>query len=185
MKTLLAALFATGVSMSALAAEYKAIVPEKSTVSFTSRQMGVPVEGRFGKFAVTVSFDPALSEKGKASIEIDLASIDAGSKDANDEVASKPWFNVREFPKASFVTESIKPMGGNRYEARGKMTIKGKTRDMIVPFTHRQEGIYGVIEGVIPVMRTQFGVGEGPWGDTSVVADEVPVKFKLIATPMP
>lgn len=170
-------------AFSAHAVEYGSVIPEKSQIAFTSKQMGVPVDGRFGKFLASLNFDPAKPETGKAQIEIDLASVDAGSKDANDEVVSKGWFNVREFPKARFVSAAVKPLGGNRYEARGQMTIKGRTRDMAIVFTYKPDGANAVFEGTLPLQRTQFGIGEGAWADTSVVADEVPIKFRLVASP--
>jgi polyisoprenoid-binding protein YceI len=170
-------------SFSAHAVEYKAVVPEKSQVTFTSKQMGVPVDGSFKKFTAALNFDPAKPEAGKAQIEIDLASVDAGSKDANDEVVGKGWFNVREFPKAKFVADSVKALGNNRFEARGKLSIKGKTKDVVVPFGYKPDGANAVLEGSIPLVRTQFGIGEGQWADTSVVADEVPVKFHLVVSP--
>ena len=166
----------------AQAVEYTNVIADKSQITFTSRQMGVPVDGKFGRFAATLSFDPARPEAGKAQIEVDLASVDAGSKDANDEVIGKGWFNVKEFPKARFVSSSVKALGNNRFEAKGQMSIKGRTRDMTVPFSYKPDGANGVFEGVLPLQRTQFGIGEGPWADTSVVADEVPIKFRLVAS---
>ena len=78
--------------------EYSAVQADKSTIAFTSRQMGVPVQGRFPKFTSRIAFDPAKPESAKVDISIDLASIDAGSQDANDEVVGKQWFNVKMFP---------------------------------------------------------------------------------------
>jgi polyisoprenoid-binding protein YceI len=170
-------------AFSAHAVEYGNVIADKSQITFTSRQMGVPVDGRFGKFAAALGFDPARPEAGRAQIEVDLASVDAGSKDANDEVVGKGWFNVKEFPKARFVSSSVKALGNNRFEARGQMTIKGRTRDMTVPFSYKPDGANAVFEGVLPLQRTQFGIGEGAWADTSVVADEVPIKFRLVASP--
>ena len=174
-------------SVNAHAVEYGNVIAAKSQITFTSRQMGVPVDGKFGKFAATLAFDPARPEAGRAQIEVDLASVDAGSKDANDEVVGKGWFNVKEFPQARFVSTSVKALGNNRFEAKGQMTIKGRTRDMTVPFSYKADGTgnatTGVFEGVLPLQRTQFGIGEGAWADTSVVADEVPIKFRLVASP--
>jgi len=172
-------LLATTLPLAAAAAEFNAVQPQKSRVDFVSKQMGVPVQGSFGKFAAQIAFDPAKPEAGRAQIDLDLASIDAGSAEANDEVKSKGWFNTREFPQARFVSTGVKPLGGGRYEARGKMTIKGKTRDVVAPFSFKADGNAAVLEGNIPVMRLQFGVGEGIWSDTATVADEVQVKFRF------
>lgn len=171
------------VAFNAQALEYTTVIAEKSQIAFTSKQMGVPVDGRFGKFTAALNFDPAKPEAAKALIDIDLASVDAGSKDANDEVVGKGWFNVKDFPKARFATTSVKALGNNRFEAKGQMTIKGKTREMTVPFSYKPDGANGLFEGTLPLQRTQFGIGEGPWADTSVVADEVPIKFRLVASP--
>jgi len=161
----------------ATAAEFNVVQADKSRVSFVSRQMGVPVEGGFKKFAAQIALDPAKPEAGRAQIELDLASIDAGSAEANDEVKGKAWFNTREFPTAKFVASGVKALGNGRYEAKGQMTIKGRTRDVVAPFTYKLEGANAVIDGAIPVLRLQYGVGDGLWSDTGTVADEVQVKF--------
>lgn len=165
--------------LAAQAVEYNLVQPEKSRVAFVSKQMGVPVEGGFGKFAAQIAFDPAKPEAGRAQIDLDLASIDAGSAEANDEVKSKAWFDTPRFPRATFVSTGVRPLGGGRYEALGRMTIKGRTRDVVAPFSFRTDGNAAVLEGSIPVMRLQFGVGEGIWSDTGTVADEVQVRFRF------
>lgn len=162
------------------AAELSAVQIDKSSIAFISRQMNVPVEGAFKKFSAQISIDPARPEAGRARIEIDLASIDAGSTEANDEVKSKSWFNTREFPKASFVSSAVKALGGDRFEAFGKMTIKGKTLESRAAFTLKQEKGVLILDGTFPLKRLAYGIGSGAWSDTSVVADEVLVKFHFV-----
>lgn len=160
--------------------ELSAVQLDQSTIAFVSRQMNVPVEGAFKKFSAQIHIDPARPEAGHARIEIDLASIDAGSAEANDEVKSKSWFNTREFPKASFVSSAVKALGGGRFEAFGKMTIKGKTLESRAPFTLKQEKGVLILDGAFPLKRLDYGIGSGVWSDTSVVADEVQVKFHFV-----
>lgn len=174
-------------SFPARAVEYSTVLPERSQITFTSKQMGVPVEGRFKKFNAAVLFDPAKPETGRAQIEVDLGSIDAGHPDADEEVKGKGWFNIKQFPIASFVAEgpgSLRALGNNRFEARGKISIKGRTHDVLVPFSYKPEAAgketKAVLEGSIPILRSQFALGDGPWADTSVVADEVPIKFRFV-----
>lgn len=167
-------------ALPALAAgSYSRVLPEKSSLAFVSQQMGVSVDGTFRKFAATLDFDPAKPEAGKATLDIELASIDAGGPEANDEVKGKNWFDVKQFPTARFVSTSVKPLGNNRYEVRGQMSIKGKTHEVAAPFTLKPEGAGAVLEGSFPLKRLDYGVGTGAWGDTSVVADEVQIRFRL------
>ena len=164
-----------------LAVEYGPLQIEKSSVSFTSKQMGVPVDGRFRTFAADIRFDPAKPAAASAKIDIDLASIDAGSKDADDEVVGKQWFNVKSFPTASFVSSGVKALGGDRFEAIGKITIKGKSQDAVLPFSVKQDGSSATFDGGFTLKRLDFAIGEGPWADVSAVANEVQIKFRLVA----
>ncbi|MDH4285907.1 MAG: YceI family protein [Gallionella sp.] len=159
--------------------EYTVLLPQQSSIAFISKQMSVPVEGSFKKFTARIAVDPAKPETGKASIEIDLASIDTGSAEANEEVAGKAWFDTKNHPVASFTSSSIGSTVKGQYQVIGKMTIKGKTLDIKAPFTLKQSGGLLQIEGAFPLKRLDFNIGSGIWGDTSVVADEVQIRFGI------
>ncbi|MCP5268093.1 MAG: YceI family protein [Zoogloeaceae bacterium] len=178
---LLAAMSA-GLSLPAHAAEYSVLDTAQSSISFTSKQMGVGVDGRFRKFNAALNFDPAKPGSGSARIDIDLSSIDAGSPDANDEVVGKPWFDIRNFPTASFASTGVKALGGDRYEARGKISIKGKSQEVVLPFTVKPSGDSAVFDGSFVIKRLDFAVGDGIWSDVSTVANEVLIKFRFTAT---
>lgn len=179
MKRLLAAL-SMFLPLVANAVDYSKVQADQSSITFVSRQMSVPVEGVFKKFTAHVGINPAKPEAGVAHIAIDLASIDAGSTEANDEVKGKSWFNVAEFPKAEFLSGTVKALGAGRYEASGKMSIKGKTMETRAPFTLKEEKGVLSIDGAFTLKRLDFGIGSGLWSDTSVVADEVQIKFHFV-----
>lgn len=167
---------------SAHAAEYTAIDTGKSSLNFVYKQMGVPVDGRFRKFAAHISFDPARPAAARASIDLDLASIDAGSAEANEEVAGKAWFNTKAFPQARFVSTAVKALGGNRYEVSGRMTIKGRSQDIAAPFTFTPQGSGAVFDGTFVLKRADFAIGEGVWADFGTVANEIQIKFRFLAS---
>ena len=142
--------------MSALpgqAVEYAVVQAGRSSVGFVSKQMGVPVEGRFRSVAVQLAFDPARPEKAAASIEIDVGSVDAGGPEVNEEVRRKPWFDARTHPVARFVSGTVRTLGGNRYEVTGRMTLKGRTREVSAPFVMRMDGGFAVFEGAFVLKR--------------------------------
>ena len=167
------------------ATEFSQVQANESTVTFSYRQMGVNMDGKFGKFTAQAAFDPAKLDKAQARIEIDLASIDTGVAEADDEVQGKLWFNTRAFPTASFVSIGVKPLGGNRYEAAGKLTIKGKTLDVVTPFSFEANGARGIFDGQFTIRRLDYNIGEGIWDDVSAVADEIRIKFHLVVTAAP
>jgi polyisoprenoid-binding protein YceI len=153
----------------------------RSSITAVSRQMNVPVEGRFRRFTAQVSFDPARPADAKAQVEIDIASFDLGAEEFNREAARKEWFDATRYPKATFVTSAVKAAGPGRFEAAGKLTIKGRTMDVVAPVSFKAEDNQNVFEGMVPIKRLQFNIGEGEWKDTSTVADEVQIKFRIVA----
>lgn len=163
------------------AAEFNQLLPDKSAVTFAYKQMNVPIDGRFNRFSGRISFDPAKPTAAQAEIAIELASIDTGFPEGNDEVAGKLWFNTKQFPVARFVSTSIRPLGNDRFEVSGNMSIKGRTHVATTPATFRQTGQQGVFEGSFVLKRGDYGIGEGMWADYGTVANEVQIRFRLVA----
>ena len=156
---------------------YSVVLGEKSTIRFVSKQMNVPVEGDFKKFAAKVVFDTAKPESGRAEIELEPGSIDTGFSEGNETVQDKAWFNVKTFPKSRFVASSVKSLGKGQYQVTGKLTLKDKTREVTVPFSIQPQGDTLVLDGSFELKRLDYGIGSGLWGDTAVVANEVQIKF--------
>lgn len=163
----------------AFGASAQTVLPAQSEIGFTSRQMGVPVDGKFKTWTATIQFDPKKPEAGKVAFSIDTGSASFGSPETDAEVPKAPWFNAAKFPTASFQSSAIKALGGGRYEVSGKLTIKGATQDAVVPVVLVHNGPTATATGAFAIKRLDFKIGEGEWADTSMVANDVQVKFKL------
>jgi polyisoprenoid-binding protein YceI len=182
MKTsrVLAAALLAGTALLASAIPLKTDVAH-SSVSAAFTQMDVPVESPFKQFAAQVDYDAAHPEKTTARVDIDTASLDVGTAEYNKEIAKKTWFDSAKFPKATFVSTSVKPAGAGKLNVTGKLTIKGKTADVAFPVTITSQGGKQVFQGQVPIKRLAFDIGEGEWKDTSLVADQVVIKFRITA----
>jgi polyisoprenoid-binding protein YceI len=154
----------------------------RSAITFVGTQMGVPAEGSFKRFTAHLDFDPARLPASRARIDIELDSFDSGVSELDTEVKRKTWFDTARFPTATFESSALRAVGANRYEAAGKLTIKGRTREVRAPFTVRPASGATVFEGAFTIKRLDYGVGEGVWSDTDTVADEVQIRFKLTGT---
>ncbi|MEL4180136.1 YceI family protein [Roseateles sp. PN1] len=151
----------------------------QSQLSFISKQMGVPVDGHFKRFDAQLAFDPKKPEAGRVSFTIDLASVSLGAAEFDAELAKPAWFDSKKLPQASFQSSAIKAIGGGKFEVSGKLSIKGQSRDIVVPITLTQAGKLSTATGSFVLKRLEFKIGDGEWADTSMVANEVQVKFKL------
>lgn len=157
----------------------------KSEMVFVSKQMGVPVEGRFRKFDAQIAFDPKKPEAGKVAFTIDMGSATLGVPETDAELPKATWFNVPKFPQATFQSGAIKALGGGRFEVSGKLAIKGSSRDVVVPVALTQAGGTTTAAGTFALKRLEFRIGEGEWADTSMVANDVQVKFRLLLSGVP
>jgi polyisoprenoid-binding protein YceI len=185
MKTTQRALFASllVLSLAASAASLLKTDPAKTSVSAVFKQMSVPVEAKFKTFNIAIDYNPATPAAATAKVEIDTASLDLGEAEMNKEVAKKEWFNSSQYPKATFVSSAIKPVSPGQLTVTGKLTIKGKTSDVSFPLTVKTDAGKQVFEGTLPIKRLAFNIGDGEWKDTSMVADEVTIKFRVTAAP--
>ena len=177
--TLAAALLAA-VAQPAAAQPKPAQLQAGSEIAFTTRQMGVPVEGKFGKFTAQIALDPKKPETGSVAFSIDTGSARFGSAELDAEVPKATWLNTVRFPQATFQSSSIKAAGPGRFEVAGKLAIKGVVRDVTVPVQLSQAGANSTASGSFTIKRLAFKVGEGEWTDTSMLADDVQVRFKLV-----
>ena len=180
-RTAIALLSAFSLATAAHAVEYTQVQPDKSQITFAYQQMGVAMQGAFKKFSGQLRFDPAAPAAAKSTIEVELASVDTGSSEGDTEVATKTWFDTKAFPRARFESGSVKALGGNKYEVAGKLTIKGKTVDVVVPATFAAQGKTGVFEGRLTIRRGDFSIGEGAWKAFDIVANDVVIQFRLAA----
>jgi polyisoprenoid-binding protein YceI len=158
------------------------VIVAQSEIAFTSKQMGVPVDGKFRKWDAQMAFDPKKPDAGTVSFSIDTASAGFGSPETDAEVPKAVWFNAAAFPKATFQSSAMKALGGGKFEVAGKLAIKGSTRDVVVPVALAQSGGMTTATGAFTIKRLDFKIGDGEWADTSMVANDVQVKFKLTVT---
>jgi polyisoprenoid-binding protein YceI len=158
------------------------LVPAQSEIQFVSRQMGVPVEGRFKTFDAKVVFDPAKPASSSIAFSVDTGSATLGVRETDAELPKADWFNVAKFPKASFQSTAVKRLQGNQFEVAGKLSIKGVSSDVVVPVTLAQNGAQTTATGSFAIKRLTYRIGDNEWSDTSMVADPVQVKFKLTLT---
>jgi polyisoprenoid-binding protein YceI len=158
-----------------------AVDPAKSRLGFSGLQNGAAFQGSFGKWTAEIAFDPDHPEAGHAKVTIDLASAKTGDPQRDGALPDTDWFDVKQFPAASFEATGFAAKGGDRYEARGKLTIRGIGKDVVLPFTLDIAGDQAHAKGHLTLVRTGFGVGQGVWATADWVALEVGVDVDLTA----
>ena len=167
------------------AAAKQKLLPAQSSIAFEVKQMGVPVQGHFKKFDAQISFDATKLATSKVTFSVDIGSATMGSPEMDHELPKATWFNAAKFPQAQFTSSAFRALGGGKYEVAGQLAIKGQTREVLVPLAMAQTGAVTTATGVLPIKRLAFKIGDGEWADTSMVADDVQIRFKLAMSGLP
>lgn len=161
--------------------------PKASSLSFSVAQVGSIVSGRFPAWTGEIVLDPASLASARVDIRIDTRPVSTNNRDVDSLMKGPNFLDVQKFPEARFVSTSISG-SGERYEARGKLTIRDVTRDAILPFTlsitddPAQPGrMRATAKGRIILKRLDYGVGQNEWAATGQVANEVTVDLNVVA----
>ena len=157
--------------------------PARSRLGFSGTQTGARFEGVFKQYDARISFDAAHPQAGHALVVIDMASAGTGDTQRDEAIPGSDWFDIKDFPKATFEAKSFQSKGGSSYLAPGTLTIRGISHDVTLPFTLTIDGNTAHAKGRLELVRTQFGVGQGAWTTGQWVALEIGVDIDLVATP--
>jgi len=164
------------------ATPHYALDPAKSSLEFTFMQAGAANKGRFARFQVALDFAAENLAASRLDVSIEMNSTDTGDQERDDTLKGADLFAVAKFPQAHFAASQINRTASG-YEAVGKLTMRGVTRDARVPFSFRTAtengAAVGYMSGKTSVRRLDYGVGQGDWKATDQVGNDVAVSFTL------
>ncbi len=152
----------------------------KSRIEFTGSQTGKDFTGSFADYEAAIRLDPADLSSAHIKVTIDMASAETGDRQRDDALPSSDWFSVKDFPTAVFDATEIRAVGAG-YEALGKLTIRGVSKDLILPFSLAIAGDRAKAEGAVSLLRTDFGVGQGDFSTGEWVGLDVKVAIHIEA----
>lgn len=150
-------------------------------LGFTARWNGEAVNGSFGRWRAAIRFSPDELVKSNIRVTIDLTSADTGDGQRDDSLKGSDFFNTAVQPNAVFTARDVRHLGGDRYEARGTLDLRGASKPATVRFTLRIDGDEARVAGTARIDRTAFGVGQGEWTATDAIAAAVDVDFSFNA----
>jgi len=166
-------------------ASAQGVLIDGSEIRFVGKQPGRSVEGKFRRWKANVDFRPRELAKSRADFEIELGSVDLSNEQTESEVRRPVWLDTAKFPVARFTSRAMKDLGGNRYEVAGSLTIKGVTRDVVIPMVLRRDAAgNSVAEGQFALNRLDFRIGDGFFADTRTMAYEVGVRIRMVLPPV-
>lgn len=163
-------------------------VPDKnhSEVDFSILHMSLSkVHGRFGNIGGQIVWDDADVTKSTVNVTIDVSTVDTGVGPRDNDLKSANYFDVAQFPTATFVSTSV-AKAANGLTVNGNLTLHGVTKPVVL----QVEGPMGPVKGMggkmhagfsatTTISRTAFGIGAKT--PAAVVGDDVALSIELDA----
>lgn len=148
-----------------------------SQVTAETRVFGQAVTARFAEFSAEITFDPEDLENASISARVTSGSGNIPNRDFQSALVSRDGLNPGDHAEAIFVSDEIVATDEG-YEARGLLTIRGESRDAVLPFTVEITQGRAVAQGTLEILRADFGVGGASWAE---VAPTVTVRLHIEA----
>lgn len=129
------------------AADYKIDTDDAHAfVQFRIQHLGYSwLYGRFNQFEGSFSYSEKAPEKASANVTIDVTSLDSNHAERDKHLRGSDFFDVKKYPKATFVSKSYTPKDATHGVLVGTLTLKGISKD-------------------ISIDVEQVGHGPDPWG---------------------
>lgn len=155
------------------------IIQDKSQLNFELNQNNSSIRGSFTKFDGEIRFDPNKIQDSDININIDTSSLELSFVNALETAKSSKWLATSAFPKANFKARNfVKLSAENKYQAKGHLTIKGKSVPTTVTFTLEQYGkLSAKVTGSATIRRDQFEIGDEEIAKSNKIDNEVKINF--------
>ncbi len=157
-------------------------IAEESAIAFSGENSGAAFEGAFKAWSAEIRFDPDALDQASARVTVDVASARTGDAQIDATLPEKDWFDAGAHPQAVFEADRFtRAEGENAYRAEGRLTLRGETKPVALPFTVRIDGDRAEMSGATTLNRLDWGVGAAADASGSWVSLEIPLSITVVA----
>lgn len=158
-----------------------------TSVNFSINHFFSSVTGKFTDFDGMIQFDPNKLNESKVEFTVSISSVDTDDGKRDKHLQSEDFFDAKTYPHMTFKSTKFEKKSENEYLVHGRLTIKDKTKDVVLPMKITGEMEHPMMKGTIilgvvidtTIDRTDYGVGTGDWAATMVVGDEVKIHIPM------
>lgn len=155
-----------------------AITADDSSVKFHVKA-SVAIDGTFDKWNATLTFRSTDPTTGVLDVKIQADSVNTGSGMKDGKLKGKDFFDAKQDPLITFLSNKIVQTGPDTFEVDGDFTIRGVTKPETLMLTVTGKGTgSGEIQGTMAFDRKDYGMNKGI--PLVKIADRVEVTVDLL-----
>jgi polyisoprenoid-binding protein YceI len=108
-----------------------------SNVKFTVTHMVVSeVDGTFKNFDGSIEGTKPDFSDAVVNFTVDVSSVNTDNENRDKHLKGDDFFNAEKFPQMKFQSTAFKPLGGNKYQLAGNLTIRDITKPVTFDVTY-------------------------------------------------
>lgn len=131
-----------------------------STVKFKIKNAGFNVDGTFSGLTAKIFFDASKNYGNSIDASIESKTVNTGNGTRDGHLKKASYFDVAKFPSINMKATLFGKEANGSFRGYFKLTIKGITKDVLVPFTFTEKDGKAILKGSFTINRLDFGVGE-------------------------
>ncbi|MDR3442303.1 MAG: YceI family protein [Legionella sp.] len=134
-------------------------------VAWTIKHLGFSTQTGKWYASGQLVLDKDHMEKSKVDVTINVADIVTGLPELDKHLKGKLFFDVEQFPKATFVSNKVIVEGKNKAKVEGVLTLRGVSKPVVLNVTFNKEAMNPInnkmtvgFSATATIKRSDFGM---------------------------
>ena len=149
-----------------------------SAITFKIKNAGLTVDGSFTGLEADIKFNPIKPEEATIKASVNTKSVNTGNNMRDEHIRKPEYFDADKFPKITLQSTKIEKTGPITYKGTFNLTMKGVTKEVVIPFNFLKIPEKTEFKGSFTINRRDYGVG----GSSISMADNVNLTLDIIVT---
>lgn len=164
------------------------VIKDKSKIEFVGAKVTRDHDGKFNNFDGWIEY--AAAKPSRIAFDIDLNSIETDDEKLTGHLKTPDFFDVAQYPKATFVsTELTEGAGagapaGTTHTLKGNLTMHGVTKEVSFPVKAETTADGVRTTSDFSINRHDWGISYKGMAD-DLIKDNVRIKLDLLFPPPP
>jgi polyisoprenoid-binding protein YceI len=153
-------------AVSAFALDSYTLDPYHTNVFWRANHFGFSSpSGKFADVSGAILLDDEAPEKSSVKVTIRTDSVITGIEKFDNHLKSPDFFNVGEYPTATFISSKVERMGENAAKVHGALTLLGVEKPVVLDVTLNKIGVNPIshkktagFSAKLIIKRSEFGM---------------------------
>lgn len=148
-----------------MAAETFTLDPEHTYVLWHINHLGYSTQTGKWMAEGTLQLDKAKPQDSKVNVTIKVGDIITGNPELDKHLKGKLFFNVEQFPTATFVSDKVDVTGKNTAKVKGILTVHGVSKPVVLNVKFNNESKNPISDkmtvgfsATAKIKRSDFGI---------------------------